>query len=123
MKILVVDDSERIRKVLTWSLSDFGAVTTAANGFNALAVLKHCGDFDVVVSDYIMPEMKGDEFIRQVKALWPEIFVILISGHEEGVVAQVGLAIGANKVLHKPFGHEDIERAMMEVADLIASRV
>jgi CheY-like chemotaxis protein len=79
-RILLVDDDPEARKALKLFLSiDQHTITEAQNGREAC--LKYTpGDFDLVVTDYDMPEMKGDELTRTIKYLVPNQRIIMVTG-------------------------------------------
>src|SRR6266581_6340861 len=69
--ILVVDDERAIRDTLAWCLrTDGHEVRTAGSGEEAMAIMEG-QDFDVVISDIIMPGVSGIELLRKVRALQP----------------------------------------------------
>jgi DNA-binding NtrC family response regulator len=80
-KILIIDDEKNIREGLqkSFSLDGFG-VLTAQNGKEGLEVLAKEG-VDVVICDLRMPEMSGEVFIEQAKKIYPDIPVIILTGH------------------------------------------
>jgi len=79
-RILLVDDEPEARFILNRLLSvDQHLVTEAANGKEA-CLLYAPGDFDLVITDYDMPEMKGDELARTLKCIMPTQRVIMITG-------------------------------------------
>jgi CheY-like chemotaxis protein len=79
-RVLLVDDDPQARKVLKLFLSiDQHTITEAENGREAC--LKYCpGEFDLVVTDYDMPVMKGDELTRTIKCLVPTQRIIMVTG-------------------------------------------
>lgn len=79
--ILVVDDDENIRKLLSSILSNEGyTVETAKNGKEAI---KSCEkfDFDAALIDVELPGMKGTELLKRLKKLRPKMINIIITGH------------------------------------------
>lgn len=79
-RILLVEDEPDARLVLRSLLSvDDHIVTEATNGREA-CLLYAPGDFDFVITDYAMPEMKGDELTRTIKCLVPSQRIIMITG-------------------------------------------
>jgi len=106
-RILVVDDEESIRTVLTEVLTDDGfRVTQAANGLEALAVLKDV-PHSLVISDIKMPEMTGIELLKKIKQTIPATEVIIITSYASLDTAIEALRYGAYDYLFKPF--EDIK--------------
>ena len=79
-RILIVDDDPQARNVLRLLLTiDQHTVVEVENGRQACLTYTP-GDFDLVITDYDMPEMKGDELARTIKCLSPSQRVIMITG-------------------------------------------
>ena len=104
IRVLIVDDSRLQRKIISASLLRRGYdVREADSGVSALTV---CAEWppDVVLSDWMMPEMDGLEFCQKFKALPREgygYFILLTSKSAKDEVAQ-GLQCGADDFLTKP---------------------
>lgn len=112
--ILVVDDVEDVRELLTLVLREEGyEVHTADNGANALTVLNNT-HIDLAVTDILMPEMDGIEFITEASIQQPDLKFIIISGGSRTPVSEFDyLSItqkitGVKNVLKKPFNPEDL---------------
>lgn len=109
LRVLIVDDSRLQRRILSASLARMGyTVKEADSGKSALEVCEEWPP-DLVLSDWMMPEMNGLEFCQRFKSLPREgygYFVLLTSKSDKDEVAH-GLDIGADDFLSKPFnGHE-----------------
>ena len=79
--ILIVDDEESILKTLAGILEDEGYKTlTAGDGVEALAVAQREVP-DLVMLDIWMPRMEGLETLQRLKELYPELIVVMMSGH------------------------------------------
>ena len=79
--ILVVDDEPAIQDILNWALSAEGyRVTTAGNGKEALARVEH-EDFDVIVTDIVMPGIDGLEVLERSRVLNPRAAVIVMTAY------------------------------------------
>ncbi|QJB58268.1 hybrid sensor histidine kinase/response regulator [Pseudodesulfovibrio sp. zrk46] len=119
-KVLLVDDEEGIRTVLSITVREAGyEVFTAANGIEALEILEK-EDIPLVVTDIKMPGMDGLELLHRVKKDWPESEVIMITGHGDMDSAIDSLRKGAGDFITKPI-HEDalevaLERAVQKIA-------
>lgn len=115
--ILFVDDEDYLAEVGREMLEDFGyEVDTETNPVNALALFKKAPDrYHLLISDYTMPGMKGDELVRQIHAVAPGLPVILCSGTQldGGLISNCRIS----KVLLKPFDMEDLLTAVREVLD------
>jgi diguanylate cyclase (GGDEF)-like protein len=106
-RILVADDEDTLRMVISQVLRDDGhEVTDAANGEAALAAFRQ-EPFPVVVTDIVMGKMTGLELLKEVKVLDPEVVVVIMTSHASVETATAALREGAYDYLIKPF--EDIE--------------
>ena len=80
LRLLVVDDDPEVRATLAQMLSEAGhSVDAVANGHSALAAIT-TERFDLVVSDYLMPEMSGAELIREARQVRPDLPFLIVSG-------------------------------------------
>jgi CheY-like chemotaxis protein len=81
LRILLVDDDHALRHVLADILGEEGhAVVEATRGADALMHLERGEPFDLVLTDLHMPDVTGWDVARAVKARWPKIAVVLITG-------------------------------------------
>jgi len=107
-KILIVDDEEGLRLPLYTAFQSEGLdASLAADGVEALEILKR-GEFQVVLTDLIMPKMDGIELMEQAQALFPALVVILMSGYGTIETAVKALKGGAYDYVLKPFKLEEI---------------
>jgi len=114
-RILVVDDEERIRKLLTASLGRSGyAVTDCANAEDAFRRASTAA-FDVVVMDLNMPGLNGLEGIRSIKLVKPDQHVIVLTGYATERIREQALEAGADECLFKPAKLEEIEGAVQRL--------
>ena len=107
-KILVVDDELQIVRVARSYLekADY-RVLTASNGKEALFVARHEKP-DLVVLDLQMPEMDGLEFTRRVRAEQPDIAIIMLTARVEEMDRILGLELGADDYMTKPFSPREL---------------
>ncbi len=101
--VLVVDDEQRSLEALRRTLEEEFRVVMAASAEDALRVLE--SEFvQVVLSDQRMPNMSGVEFLRQVRAQWPDVIRVIISGYTDpaDIIAAVNDA-GIYQFIHKPW--------------------
>lgn len=110
MRILIVDDSSVMRKLITRGLRQAGFtvddVVEAGNCEEALEQLRVTGGIDLILCDWNMPVMDGLVFVKSVRASIPEIKEIpIIMVTTEGGESKVNAAIeaGANGHIKKPF--------------------
>jgi len=109
-RVLIVDDDAGVRNVCTTLLRALGYHTDAtSNGLTALASL-HSNEQHVqlLLLDLELPGMHGDEVLRRVKATLPNVRVLVMSG-KPGRDLRRSLAEGADGVLQKPFGMEELD--------------
>ena len=100
--ILVVDDEKNIREGLSKLLDLEGYRTLlAADGKEALATLER-GDMDLVITDLKMPNLPGEELLRQVQGSMPGLPVIILTGHGTIESAVAAMKQGAYDYLTKP---------------------
>jgi two-component system response regulator PilR (NtrC family) len=116
--ILVVDDEESLRELLSEYLNNCGyAVTCAASGQEALKYYKS-SHFDVVVSDLIMSPINGMELLGEIKKFDPDALFIMITGYPSIETALEAVQNGAKDYITKPFNIDDIrlkiERVLLE---------
>ena len=118
--ILVVDDSRAQRRILSMTLARGGyLVTEADSGISALALCQEMR-FDIVLSDWMMPEMNGLDFCREYKALPRDdygYFILLTSKSEKAEIAD-GLDCGADDFLTKPVNPDEL-RARLRAGECI----
>lgn len=106
-KILVVDDEKRILSLLDAYLVQQGfQVTTATNGRDALFIARHEKP-DLIILDIMMPEMDGYEFMRQHRKE-RETPVILLTAKVEEDDKVIGLELGADDYVTKPFSPREL---------------
>ena len=105
--ILVVDDQENLRKMLKDYLTEEGFnILTAENGQSALFVARQ-GAPDMILLDIMMPEMDGYEFMRTYRRE-RETPIILLTAKLEETDKVVGLELGADDYVTKPFGLREL---------------
>ena len=111
-RILLADDQQEVREMTKLMLGmDGHIVTEAVNGREALDLFAP-GRFDLVITDYLMPVMKGDELARNIKWLAPSEPILMITG-SAGELGGIQMSVDA--VLNKPFGFEDLRQAVAQV--------
>jgi signal transduction histidine kinase/ActR/RegA family two-component response regulator len=122
--ILVVDDEEGVREVAERILQEIGFETIAAeDGRRALEIVKEGGDgITAVLLDLSMPRMGGAETFRRLRALRPELPILMMSGYTEQVVAPqfTGTGPGITGFLQKPFLAEDLIAVLRRFAESAA---
>ena len=106
--ILLVDDEENILASIGWVLkkNNFD-VTTASSGRQAIDLLRTT-HFDLILTDLIMTDVDGIAVLKKAKSLYPDIGVIILTGHGAIGSAVEALKLGADDYLQKPCDIEDL---------------
>ncbi len=117
--IMVVDDQSSVRQLLQDYLTEQGyRVVTAADGQSALYMARH-EQPDLILLDIMMPKMDGYQFLRQFR-LERRTPIIIITAREEETDAVLGLDLGADDYVSKPFRMRELTariRAVLRRAD------
>ena len=103
--VLVVDDEALIRWSLTEMLGERGyVVTEAGDGRNALAAIENAAEpFDVILLDYRLPDSADLRLLTKIRSVAPSSRIIMITAHNSPELAQGAAALGAFRVVSKPF--------------------
>ena len=108
MKILVIEDSERLRRSLTTGLSRSGfAVDTAGDGEEGLEFLASY-DYDAVVLDLLLPKVPGLEVLQTLRERGSDVHVLILSAKDQVEDRVRGLELGADDYLIKPFDFDEL---------------
>jgi CheY-like chemotaxis protein len=111
-RILLADDQPEVRETVKLLLGmDEHSVAEAANGREALELFTR-DHFDLVITDYAMPVMRGDELAANIKHVAPSQRILMITGSAE---QSDGFATSVDAFLRKPFGFEDLRRAIAKL--------
>ena len=117
-KILIVDDEQHVRQLLSKVLRKEGyEIYTAADGREGLQIFQD-NNIDVIISDIKMPVMDGIEFLHEVKAQQPDVGFILITAFATTETAIDAIKSGAQDYVTKPF---DINEIINAVRKIVAS--
>jgi CheY-like chemotaxis protein len=116
--ILVIEDDPIMREALAdWLQAAGYGVRTVPDGSTGLAAVQFAAPA-LVVTDIHMPGMNGATVISELKRHYPQVVIIAISGlfnSGHGLDAEAALALGAARVLAKPFKRAELLRAMVEL--------
>jgi len=116
-RILVIDDETVIRMLVMEILESAGhEVTGADSAERALALLDEA-DFDLVVSDVVMPGLSGLELLETVKARRASLPVVLVTGAGTYETLSQALTRGAAGLVTKPFAHADLQGAVADALE------
>ena len=114
--VLVVDDEPLIRWSLAETLSDRGhTVTEAGDGKEALRVVTLAANRpDVVLLDYRLPDSNDLSLFAAIKRELPEVPIILMTAYGSPEITAGALALGAYRVVNKPFEVQDLVTLVQE---------
>ena len=117
MKILVVDDSQTMRRIVIRSLkaAGFGGhdIVEAGNGVEGLEVAEESCP-DIIISDWNMPEMNGIDFLKSLREKGDETRFGFITTEGTDDVKDLATENGASFFIEKPFTPDNIETALGE---------
>jgi CheY-like chemotaxis protein len=111
-RILLVDDEQTVRQTIKLLLVfDEHTVTEAKDGREALDLFAR-ETFDLVITDFAMPRMQGNELAVRIKQLVPAQPIIMITAYAATLAAAEN---PVDVVLNKPFGFQDLRQAITKV--------
>lgn len=117
MRILIADDSQTCRMILTGALKEFGHdVIETTDGLEAWAQLCKLDAPQIAILDWVMPKLDGLELIQRIRENNAEklLYIIMLTGKSEKKDIILGLDAGANDYLIKPFDASEL-RARVQV--------
>ena len=117
-KILIIEDEEAIRRVLTKILKEENSsydIFEASDGLLAIEFIKN-QDFDLILCDIKMPKMDGLEVLEATKKIKPDIPIVMISGHGDLETAVETMRHGAYDYISKP---PDLNRLLNTVRNAL----
>jgi CheY-like chemotaxis protein len=117
-QLLLVEDEPGVRAIAHQILKRCGyRVTVASDGPDALVQCEpDAAQFDLVITDVVMPGMSGSELVSRLRARRPGLRVLYTSGYTEDAVVHHGVAAGAH-FLAKPFTPSDLARKVRQVLE------
>jgi len=115
--ILLVEDEASLRDIAQELLEASGyTVLTVANGAEALALAEQqaSGSIQLLLTDVVMPGMSGPALAQSIRARWPDIQVVFMSGYSQEAVQKQGLLEAGTRLLAKPFSLNTLVRSVEE---------
>ena len=113
--LLVVDDEQGMRDMLSWELGSQGyQITTARNGEEAVKSMRK-QKFDLVITDFKMPKMDGLDLLKNIKGIDAELIVIMATGHGTMDTAMKATKNGVYEFILKPYDLDHLS-ALIEQA-------
>ena len=125
IKILVVDDSSTMRKIITRTLIDIGIgkdfIVQAVDGLDAIGKMKTADTFDLVLTDWNMPKMDGLTLVQNLRSIPKSkntpIVMITTEGSKKEVIS--ALKSGVNNYIVKPFTSETLKAKLVPILSKI----
>jgi two-component system, OmpR family, response regulator len=108
VRILIVEDNERVRDVVGSSLRAAGHSIAMAPGYGAALEFFEQGGFDLAIVDIGLPDGSGIELCRQARRSGHELPILLLTAHTDVTDRVAGLDAGADDYLGKPFSSEEL---------------
>ena len=108
MRLLLIEDSDRLRETLVMGLGKLGfAVDAAADGRAGLSYAAN-NPYDVVILDLMLPEVDGITLLRELRARGSQTHVLILSARDQVQDRVQGLQAGADDYLVKPFAFDEL---------------
>ena len=117
IKVLVIDDDDSGREVLSTLLRSVGYdVTSAATGESALALIDRV-QYHVIVSDLILPDSSGLDILQNVRKIAPTTEVIVVTGHASAQTAVRAMKEGAFDYITKPIDFDELQIVVLKALE------
>lgn len=118
-RILVVDDEAPLAELAQEMLSRLGyRVTIRTSSIQALSLFeRHPNDFDLVITDYTMPHITGEMLAEKLKAIRPEIPIVICTGYSQTVTQQSMQQLGIDALMMKPLVRSHLAATIRQVLD------
>ena len=117
--ILVVEDEEKVRRIVVRALENYGyRLLQAGNGLEGLQQVKEYKEtIHLLLTDTVMPKMNGKELAETLKKTKPDMKVLFMSGYPREVLSQQGRIDASINLIQKPFSNDALARRIREVLD------
>lgn len=107
-KVLLIDDEPILLVTVSDALAKAGyTVEMAENGQKGLMMFQE-GSFDIVLLDMVMPDMSGMDILREIKGLYPQTIVVMITAHGTIEKAVEAMKLGVHDFIAKPFSLDEL---------------
>jgi two-component system cell cycle sensor histidine kinase/response regulator CckA len=113
IRILIVDDEPQIREFVSRVLDDAGyQVTTASDGPGAIAVVAEHGAPDLLLTDFRMPQMDGDELAARLRQSLPDLKILYLTGYSQALFDNRAVLWEGEAFLEKPCNPSELLEAV-----------
>jgi signal transduction histidine kinase/CheY-like chemotaxis protein len=116
-RILLVEDDESVKTLLTGQLRAQGYTVTDVSDPTQAIELAQDADCDLLITDVVMPEMNGRELAERLVAQRPQLKVIYMSGYTDQAIVERGILIQDINFLQKPFDSTELVTKVRDVLD------
>jgi DNA-binding response OmpR family regulator len=107
-RVLIVEDDDAMRDMVGYALADEGMeVEAVADGESALEVFYSSGPFDLVILDVMLPGIDGITVCKELTSA-SDVPVIMLTARDDEMSVVVGLEVGADDYITKPFSHREL---------------
>lgn len=118
--LLIADDEPLIRngikKIIDWESLGFSRILLAEDGQEALDIVRK-EHVDLVLTDILMPFLDGIQLSKILAEEFPEIYVVILTGHEDFEYAQKSIDYGVKNYILKPIGAESLYKKMSQICE------
>nr|MBA3673081.1 response regulator [Gemmatimonadaceae bacterium] len=127
--VLLAEDEGAVRASVKRALERRGLrVIEAKNGLDGLMLFReHAAEIDCIVTDVVMPELRGPDMVERIRARRPEMPVLFVSGYTDSALTSDEVGAPLTRFLPKPFSLDelcaDVERLLLEARARQAARV
>jgi DNA-binding response OmpR family regulator len=107
-RVLIVEDDDSMRDMVGYALADEGMeIEAVADGESALEVFYSSGPFDLVILDVMLPGIDGITVCKELTSA-SDVPVIMLTARDDEMSVVVGLEVGADDYITKPFSHREL---------------
>lgn len=112
--VLVVDDQQEIREILTFALTDAGLRVLQANSADEALKISANEKLDFVITDYLMPKKNGADLVRELRKNGVDSPVFIITGYSE-CPRQELIELKVKATIFKPFDAEEVTNQVLSL--------
>jgi len=107
-RVLIVEDDDSMRDMVGYALADEGMeIEAVADGESALELFSSSGPFDLVILDVMLPGVDGITICKELTSV-SDVPVIMLTARDDEMSVVVGLEVGADDYITKPFSHREL---------------